>query len=48
MNSPFHVGKIEVTKEGKNVTLVTYGSTWRLVMEAAEEFEKLGISAEVY
>jgi pyruvate/2-oxoglutarate/acetoin dehydrogenase E1 component/TPP-dependent pyruvate/acetoin dehydrogenase alpha subunit len=41
------VGKIEVTKEGKDVTLVTYGSTWRIVMEAADELEKLGISAEV-
>jgi len=41
------VGKIEVTKEGKDVTLVTYGSTWRVVMDAAEELEKLGISAEV-
>lgn len=41
------VGKIEVTREGKDVTLVTYGSTWRLVMEAAEELEKLGISSEV-
>ncbi|KFF19142.1 thiamine pyrophosphate-dependent enzyme [Chryseobacterium sp. JM1] len=41
------VGKIEVTKEGKDVTLVTYGSTWRIVMDAAEELEKLGISAEV-
>ena len=41
------VGKIEITKEGKDVTLVTYGSTWRVVMEAAEELEKLGISAEV-
>ncbi|MCQ4034884.1 alpha-ketoacid dehydrogenase subunit alpha/beta [Kaistella montana] len=41
------VGKIEVTKEGNDVTLVTYGSTWRLVMEAAEELEKIGISAEV-
>ncbi|KPE52881.1 transketolase C-terminal domain-containing protein [Chryseobacterium indologenes] len=41
------VGKIEITKEGKDVTLVTYGSTWRIVMEAAEELEKLGISAEV-
>ena len=41
------VGKIEVTKEGKDVTLVTYGSTWRVVMEAAEELEKLGISSEV-
>ncbi len=41
------IGKIETTKEGKDVTLVTYGSTWRLVMEAASELEKLGISAEV-
>ena len=41
------IGKIEVTKEGKDVTLVTYGSTWRIVTEAAEELEKLGISAEI-
>ncbi|EFK33606.1 Pyruvate dehydrogenase E1 component subunit beta [Chryseobacterium gleum] len=41
------VGKIEVTKEGKDVTLVTYGSTWRIVTEAANELEKLGIFAEV-
>lgn len=41
------VGQIEITKEGKDVTLVTYGSTWRIVMEAAAELEKVGISAEV-
>ena len=41
------IGKIEVTKEGKDVTLVTYGSTWRIVTEAANELEQLGISAEV-
>ena len=41
------VGKIEVTQEGKDVTLVTYGSTWRLVMDAAQELESMGISAEV-
>ncbi len=41
------VGKVEVTKSGADVTLVTYGSTWRLVMEAAEQLEELGISAEV-
>lgn len=41
------VGQVEVTKEGRDVTLVTYGSTWRLVMEAAQELEKVGISAEV-
>jgi 2-oxoisovalerate dehydrogenase E1 component len=41
------VGKIEVTREGSDVTLVTYGSTWRLVMEAAQELEKIGIFTEV-
>ena len=41
------LGKIEITKEGSDVTLVTYGSTWRVVTEAANELEKLGISAEV-
>ena len=41
------VGKIEVTKQGSDITLLTYGSTWRLVTEAANQLEKLGISAEV-
>ncbi|WP_447950809.1 alpha-ketoacid dehydrogenase subunit alpha/beta [Chryseobacterium koreense] len=41
------VGKVEITKEGKDVTLVTYGSTWRIVTEAANQLDKLGISAEV-
>jgi 2-oxoisovalerate dehydrogenase E1 component len=41
------VGKVEITKEGKDVTLISYGSTWKLVMEAAEQLEKLGISTEV-
>lgn len=41
------VGKIEVTREGSDVTLVTYGSTWRIVMQAADELQKIGISAEV-
>jgi pyruvate/2-oxoglutarate/acetoin dehydrogenase E1 component len=38
------VGKVEITKEG---TDVTYGSTWRIVMEAAAELEKLGVNIEV-
>lgn len=41
------VGKVETTKTGSDITLVTYGSTWRIVTEAAQELEKLGISAEV-
>lgn len=41
------VGKIDITKEGSDVTLVTYGSTWKIVMEAVEELSKIGINAEV-
>jgi pyruvate/2-oxoglutarate/acetoin dehydrogenase E1 component/TPP-dependent pyruvate/acetoin dehydrogenase alpha subunit len=41
------VGIPEITKEGTDITLVTYGSTWRLVMEAAQELEAVGVSAEV-
>lgn len=41
------VGIPEVTKEGADITVVTYGSTWRLVMEAAHELELVGISLEV-
>jgi len=41
------VGKIEVTKPGTDVTLVTYGSTWKVVTQAASVLEELGISAEV-
>ena len=41
------VGKIEITKAGKDITIVTYGSTWKIVMEAANELEKLGINAEI-
>ena len=41
------IGVVEVTKEGADVTLLTYGSTWRIVMDAAKELEQLGISAEV-
>jgi pyruvate/2-oxoglutarate/acetoin dehydrogenase E1 component len=41
------LGKIEVTKKGNDITLVTYGSTWRVVMDAAEKLGKAGISCEV-
>ena len=41
------IGIVDVTKEGADVTLVTYGSTWRLVMDAAKELEIEGISVEV-
>jgi len=41
------LGKAEILKQGNDVTVVTYGSTLRIVMEAAEELEKMGINIEV-
>ena len=41
------LGIPETTKEGSDVTIVTYGSTWRIVTEAAKQLEEFGISAEV-
>jgi 2-oxoisovalerate dehydrogenase E1 component len=41
------LGKVETTKEGNDITLVTYGSTWKVVMDAAEKLERAGISSEV-
>lgn len=41
------LGTAEVIREGKDLTVVSYGSTLRIVEEAAEELEKLGISIEI-
>ena len=41
------IGISEITKEGEDITLVTYGSTWRVVMEAAKQLADIGINAEV-
>ncbi|HSI70562.1 MAG TPA: thiamine pyrophosphate-dependent enzyme [Gillisia sp.] len=41
------LGVVETIKEGSDITLVSYGSTLRLVEEAAAELEDTGISAEV-
>jgi pyruvate/2-oxoglutarate/acetoin dehydrogenase E1 component/TPP-dependent pyruvate/acetoin dehydrogenase alpha subunit len=41
------LGKAEILKEGADITVVSYGSTLRIVMEAAAELEKLGIHVEV-
>ena len=41
------LGVPEIIKEGTDVTLVTYGSTLRIVLEATETLAKLGISCEV-
>jgi 2-oxoisovalerate dehydrogenase E1 component len=41
------VGVPEVLKEGSDVTIVTYGSMCRVVVEAAQELEQFDISCEV-
>ena len=41
------LGIPEVLKEGTDMTIVTYGSMCRIVMQAAEELEEIGISVEV-
>jgi pyruvate/2-oxoglutarate/acetoin dehydrogenase E1 component/TPP-dependent pyruvate/acetoin dehydrogenase alpha subunit len=41
------LGVPETLREGTDVTVVTYGSMCRIVMEAALELDKLGVSCEV-
>lgn len=41
------IGKAEVKKEGKDVTLIAYGAMVHASLKAAEELEKDGIDAEV-
>jgi pyruvate/2-oxoglutarate/acetoin dehydrogenase E1 component/TPP-dependent pyruvate/acetoin dehydrogenase alpha subunit len=41
------LGKTETIKSGDDITLVSYGSTLRIVQEAAEVLDRSGISCEV-
>ncbi|WP_158994230.1 thiamine pyrophosphate-dependent enzyme [Mucilaginibacter sp. L196] len=41
------LGKAEILSEGNDITVVSYGSTLRIVMEAVPELAKLGINVEV-
>ncbi|WP_316829961.1 thiamine pyrophosphate-dependent enzyme [Pedobacter aquatilis] len=41
------LGVAEVLEEGSDITVVSYGSTLRIVQEAAEELALLGISVEI-
>ncbi len=41
------LGIPEIIKEGDDITLVSYGSTLRIVVDAAERLEKLNVSCEV-
>ncbi len=41
------VGRVEIVREGTDITIVSYGSTFRIVMQAALELQEVGIDAEV-
>jgi len=41
------IGVVETVKEGTDITLVSYGSTLRIVAEAAKELQQAGIDAEI-
>jgi pyruvate/2-oxoglutarate/acetoin dehydrogenase E1 component len=41
------IGEIEVLRSGSDITLISYGSTLRIVRQVAEDLEKYEISAEV-
>jgi len=41
------IGIAELIREGQDVTVVSYGSTLRVVQEAVLELEKIGISIEI-
>ena len=41
------VGVPEIIKEGNDITIITYGSMCRIVMDAVTELEAIGISCEV-
>jgi len=41
------IGVVETIKDGEDITLVSYGSTLRLVEQAAKELQEVGINVEV-
>ncbi len=47
INYTIPLGIPEIIKKGTDITMVTYASTLRIVMAAAEILEKIGISCEV-
>lgn len=41
------LGVVETIKEGSDITLVSYGSTLRIIEQAAKELQEVGIDAEI-
>ena len=43
----YEFGKIEILKEGKDISIISYGSTLNLVIDSIPEFDDLGIDVEI-
>ena len=43
----YEFGKIEILKEGKDISIISYGSTLNLVFDSISEFDDLGIDVEI-
>lgn len=41
------LGVVETLREGNDITLVSYGSTLRIIEQAAKELQEVGINAEI-
>lgn len=41
------IGVVETVKEGKDITIISYGSTLRLVQEAAKDLAQVGMDIEI-
>jgi pyruvate/2-oxoglutarate/acetoin dehydrogenase E1 component/TPP-dependent pyruvate/acetoin dehydrogenase alpha subunit len=41
------LGKPEILKEGADITLVSYGSTLRIIQDAAERLQRMGVDCEI-
>lgn len=41
------IGKVEITKKGNDITVLTYGSTWKIVTEASYILTELKIDIEI-
>ena len=41
------IGVVETIREGNDITLVSYGSTLRIIEQAAKELQEVGIDAEI-
>jgi pyruvate/2-oxoglutarate/acetoin dehydrogenase E1 component len=41
------IGVVDTIKEGTDITLVSYGSTLRIISDAAKQLQEVGINAEI-